>query len=127
MPIGKCKLCLQTKELQNSHLMPRALYVKSRGPGDRGNQDPFVVTVEGSKQSSFQTKDYVLCRDCEQRFSQYGEDYVMGLVTKRNGQFPLLDLLNKATTRTVGKDWTHYSITDTPNIDREKIAHFALS
>jgi hypothetical protein len=127
MVVGKCKLCLHEKDLQNSHLMPRALYVKTRGAGDSGNQDPYVVTVKGGKQSSFQMKDYVLCWDCEQRIRKYGEDYVMGLVTKRNGQFPLLERLNKAATRTVGKDWTHYSATDTPDIDREKIAYFALS
>jgi hypothetical protein len=107
--------------------MPRALYVKSRGSGKKGNQDPYVMTAKDSKQSSHQTKDYVLCRDCEQLFCKNGEDYVMRLVTQRNGQFPLLEMLNRAATRTIGKDWMHYSATDTPSIDREKIAYFALS
>lgn len=127
MPMGICKLCLEDKDLQNSHLMPRALYVKSRGPGKKGNQDPFVVTVEGGKQSSFQTKDYVLCRECEQRFSKNGEDYVMRIVTDREGRFPFLEMLNNAPTRTIGKDWIHYTVTDTPDIDRDKLAYFALS
>jgi hypothetical protein len=127
MLMEKCKLCLQQKELQNSHLMPRALYLKSRDSGKTGNQDPYVVTAQGSKQSSFQTKEYVLCRECEQRFSKNGEEYVMRLVTKQNGRFPLLEKLKNAAARTSGWDWTHYSATDTPNIDREKIAYFALS
>ncbi len=30
MAYGKCKLCLQDKILQDSHLMPKALYEKIR-------------------------------------------------------------------------------------------------
>jgi hypothetical protein len=33
MRLGKCKLCLQMVDLQNSHLMPASLYKKSRIPG----------------------------------------------------------------------------------------------
>ena len=75
--MGICKLCLRQKDLQNSHLMPRALYVKSRGSGTKGNQDPYVVTVKDTKQSSHQTKDYVLCHDCEQLFCKNGEDLIL--------------------------------------------------
>jgi hypothetical protein len=39
MPIGVCKLCLLTKDLKDSHLMPRSLYKRSRGSGKQGNQD----------------------------------------------------------------------------------------
>ena len=38
-PLGNCKLCLQKKDLQNSHLMPRSLYLKSRGPGTMSSPD----------------------------------------------------------------------------------------
>jgi len=31
MPIGICKRCLLTKDLKDSHLMPRSLYKRSRG------------------------------------------------------------------------------------------------
>jgi hypothetical protein len=107
--------------------MPRALYVKARGSGTSGNQDPFVMTKEGGKQSSYQTKDYVLCSDCEDRLNRNGERYVMGLVTKRNGSFPLLDELSKVRPTVKGTAWEMYSVADAPNIDRNQLAYFAIS
>jgi hypothetical protein len=118
---------LEDKELQDSHLMPRSLYKKARGSGGKGNQDPYVVTKQGGKQSSHQTTDYVFCRECEQRFSINGEDYVMRLVTKQNGDFPLLEMLTRVPPTRTGPDWKVHSFADTPNINREKIAYFAIS
>lgn len=125
--MGKCKLCLRDRELQDSHLMPRALYRMARGSGTEGNQDPHVLTAKERKSSSHQIKDRVLCGECEQRFSKNGEDYVMRLVTKRSGQFPLLDMLAAVPTALKMPKWTAYSAGDTPGIDRAKIAYFALS
>lgn len=127
METGICKLCLEHKELQDSHLMPRSLYKKARGSGAKGNQDPVVMTKKGGKQSSHQITDYVLCRDCEQRFGNNGEDYVMRLVTKQNGDFPLLEMLSRAPPTRTGPDWNVHSFADTPNINREKIGYFAIS
>lgn len=127
MPFGRCKLCLQEKDLQKSHLMPRALYVKARGSGSTGNQDPFVMNIEGGKQSSYQTKDYVLCSQCEGRMNRNGEKYVMGLVTKRNGKFPLLEALSSVKPTVKGPVWEMYSAVDTPNVDRAQLAYFAIS
>ena len=76
---GKCKLCLQVRDLQNSHLMPAALYKKSRTQG-AANPNPMQVTERGSIQTSRQMRNYVLCRDCEQLFSKRGENYAMAQV-----------------------------------------------
>ena len=122
---GICKLCLKNKELQDSHLMPRSLYKKSRNP-QLPNSDPLVVTVDGAKQSSFQLTDYVFCWDCEQLFSKNGENYVMRLV-ETNGKFKLLGDLQKAKAKVAGPKITAYSVFDTPGIDRDKIAYFAAS
>lgn len=125
--LGTCKLCTFEKDLQDSHLMPRALYKKARGSGAKGNQDPHVVTVRGRKRSSHQVTDYVLCRECEQRFSKKGEDYVMRLVTQQNGKFPLLEALKKIPPQQSGKNFAVYSAAGTPDIERDKIAYFAIS
>lgn len=125
--LGTCKLCKFQKDLQESHLMPRALYRMARGSGTKGNQDPHVLTAKVRKPTSHQIKDYVLCRDCEQRFSKNGEDYVMRLVTKQHGQFPLLDMLNAIPPSLKTAKWIAYLATDSPGIDRAKIAYFALS
>lgn len=107
--------------------MPRALYRMARGSGTRGNQDPHVLTAKERKPSSHQIRDYVLCRDCEQRFSKHGEDYVMPLITQRTGEFPLLELLSSISTSMKTAKWAAYSAESTPTIDRPKIAYFALS
>jgi hypothetical protein len=127
MQRGICKLCLRESALQASHLMPRALYRKARGTGKTGNQDPTVVSLKGRWQSSFQPKDYVLCRECEARFSERGEHYTMRLVSQQNGRFPLLDMLRNAPSCIPGPGWRGYRMKDSPDIDRPKLAYFAMS
>jgi len=127
MPIGICKLCLLTKDLKDSHLIPRSLYKKSRGSGTKGNQDPLLVTKAARKQSSYQITDYVFCRDCEHRLNVNGEDYVMRLVSKQNLDFPLLDVLQAVPATVKHAEGETYSAADTPTINRDKIAYFAIS
>jgi hypothetical protein len=124
--LGKCALCLLQKDLQASHLMPRSLYKKTRSSGP-GNQDPIIVKSSGLRRTSHQVKNYVLCRDCEHRFNINGEGYVMTLVTDRNGTFPLLDMLNASTATVKKAEFATYSAGVTPQIDRVKLAFFAIS
>jgi hypothetical protein len=51
----------------------------------------------------------------------------MQLVSKQSGHFPLLQMLRAVPTRIDGPEWTAYSAVDTPNIDRKKLAYFAIS
>ena len=99
----------------------------ARGSGTEGNQDPVTFQRRQQKQSSFQVRDYVFCRECEQLFSKNGEDYVMRLVTKKDGTFPLLNTLNAIPTDMARTKWRAYSERQTPDLDREKIAYFASS
>lgn len=125
MPIGICKLCLQTRVLQDSHLLPKALYRLSRNESSP-NPNPSLVSRRGIVQTSRQVKDFVLCADCEQRFSKHGERYAMSQVNRKEG-FALLDTLSKSTNhRTVG-GFTFYYDTSTLGINRAKLAYFALS
>jgi hypothetical protein len=127
MEFGKCKLCLQDKDLQESHLLPRALYRMSRGAGRKGNQDPHVLRRTEQKSSSFQVKAPLFCRECEQRLSTNGENYVMPMVTQKDGRFPLLEILTAAAARSKTPAYRGYSKMETPEIDRAKIAYFAIS
>jgi hypothetical protein len=127
MEFGKCKLCLLDKDLQESHLMPRALYKRTRRPGAKGNRDPVLITKASNKPSSYQIKDCVLCRDCEDLFNRGGEDYAMRLVADPVGNFPLLETLEKIKPTMEHSLWRAYSVADTPDIDRDKIAYFAIS
>jgi hypothetical protein len=58
--------------------------------------------------------------------SEGGEKYVLGLVNDRDQKFPLLDILKKSQA-TCGAHWSQYSVTDTPGIDRRKLAYFGIS
>src|ERR1700730_12243138 len=94
MPIDVCKLCWQTKELQDSHYLPKGAYKVNRAPALR-NPSPVVLSNDEVLQSSAQLSDYLLCRDCEQRFNENGENWVLGNIPRNYGErFPILDALN---------------------------------
>jgi hypothetical protein len=85
-----------------------------------------VATLRGHRQSSYQVRDYVLCRDCEQLFCREGEDYVMRLIHQDNC-FPFLELLNSHGPGLVAGEFRFYPVELTPEIDRGKMAYFAIS
>jgi hypothetical protein len=127
LPIGQCKLCLQTRELQDSHLMPAALYRQGRLDGDP-NPNPTMLTMKGRIQTAKAIKDYVLCRDCEQRLNKCGERYTMTQVTQKAGRsFPLLRTLYGCQMTKSALGFDYYDHTTSPMIDRDKIGYFALS
>ena len=103
-------------------MIPRALYKLARQPGF----DPVVMTPGLATHTSRQIRDFVFCWECEQRFSQKGEDYVMRLLP-RNGSFPLLDRLEFVRIPiSVTEGIATYATTKT-EIDTRIIAYFALS
>ncbi len=96
LPLGMCGLCLQQKELQDSHLLPASLYKQLRDRSAGSNDNPVVVTNERAFTSSQQVSSHFLCADCELRFSANGENYVVAQCAKRDGKFNLRDLLQAA-------------------------------
>src|ERR1700681_97881 len=96
MRVGICKLCLQKRDLQNSHFLPRGMYKKLRSQG-KGNNDPCIVTARDFRRSSGQYTGYVFCKECEKRLNVRGENYAMRILPppgKRS--FPLLEMLDAA-------------------------------
>jgi hypothetical protein len=85
--INKCKLCLQAA----AGAVP-----DDAGIGDKGQSGPASSAKSRTKSSSFQVKAPLFCRECEQRLSKNGENYVMPVVTQKDGRFPLLEILNAA-------------------------------
>ena len=51
----------------------------------------------------------------------------MRLVSQQDGTFPLFEMLRNAPSRIPGPAWTTYAIKDTPKIDRDSLAYFAMS
>ena len=124
---GKCKLCLQMRDLRDSHLMAAALYKESRTPGNR-NPSPLRVTERASIQTSHQLSNFAFCDDCEQLLSKNGEQYVMSQVYDgKTGRFPLLDTLRASTPSWKQPGLRRYDAGAAPSIDSDKLGYFAAS
>lgn len=119
MTVGSCALCLQHRPLHRSHFLPAGFY--------RRMPTPETVTTHAIRATSKQTWDYVLCSECERRFAERGEDYVLKLVADcRTGTCPLLDLLNRSTPFFSGRIFRGYSGKEL-GVDTAKLVYFALS
>ncbi|QGY30069.1 hypothetical protein [Pantoea cypripedii] len=70
--IGICKLCLEVRELQQSHIIPRSYFKNLK------KEDGKIVVLEEGKKSitgNFDPKEPMLCRACEQFLSINYEHY----------------------------------------------------
>ena len=123
-PIGVCKLCLRKAELQDSHLIPAAVYKYANNP-TFANPNPVVVGRRITSSTSRQTKDYLLCLDCEDRFNKHGENEFLKWVWN-GSRFPLGDRLAVAHPFYAFQSFTVFSGRDT-GIDMGKFGYFALS
>jgi hypothetical protein len=74
--------------------------------------------------TSLQVSDYVFCKDCEARFDKGGEQYVTGLVWRRD-EFPLLDKI-KLSWYKVERNYAEVS-GERIGIDTGKLAYYAVS
>ena len=61
----------------------------------KGNPNPIVMTRNVVVPTSNQMRDYLLCDECERRFSEHGENSIARQVYDGTS-FPLLDRLNVA-------------------------------
>jgi hypothetical protein len=121
-----CRLCSRTKELQQSHLIPRGVYKTLRASNDR-NPNPLVVTDEASHSTSQQVQDYLLCGDCEQLFNKRGENWMLANCYRQNGAFELREKLLQATPEHATEDLRVYAAANIPGICRDNLVYFAAS
>lgn len=92
---GRCGLCLETRDLRESHLLPSAVYKLARTPS-RTDPNPVVVRRGRSFTTSRQVSCHFLCSDCEHRFSRNGERYVLSQCARPSGDFKLREFLLKS-------------------------------
>lgn len=118
-----CGLCLQKKELQNSHLLPAALYKQLREPSAGSDPNPVIVTQHKMVTSSKQISSPFLCADCELRFSANGENYVVTQCAERDGSFKLRELLQGASPL-FADDMDQIAIYDVQQLLNTKVDHF---
>jgi len=117
-----CKLCLQYKDLQVSHLIPASAYriiLKDQGSA------PVVLTAKHIGISSRQVTAHELCWDCEQLLRKNGEDWIAKQVFQ-GSDFPLLNRLRFAMPDWEYPDHTAYS-GSACGIDTAKLVYFGAS
>jgi hypothetical protein len=92
-PTTEFRLCLETKLLCDSHLLPAGAYRPLMTPGPKGAEPPVHVGVNHRKplKSSRQIKDYLLYEGCEDRLRRQGEDWMTANGYHADGSFPLRD------------------------------------
>lgn len=70
---GKCALCHEEKELRDSHISSAFLWRRSGITGDKKRYSIISTTNPDLDEHHLQDgiKEYLLCHECEQRFSRY--------------------------------------------------------
>jgi hypothetical protein len=128
---GTCRLCLTPSELQDSHLLPKALYklLKNTAASDgQKNPNPVVVNKKIALKTSAQISDYLLCKQCERRFSTGGEKWMMEHCWRSDSDFPLRSTLENATPVHVGHSGLSiYEGASISGVDIAKTVYFAAS
>ena len=120
---GMCRLCLQQAELQDSHLLPRALYRMIGRGTDRLHPDTVQLTLNSQRKSSEQARRHLLCSRCEQCLNQNGEKWVLHNCYRSQGQFRLRSEVRKRTILS-GPEIEAYSASDE---EKARLAYFCLS
>lgn len=100
------------------------MFLRLRNPKGR-IKHPVIVTAKVAMSTSKQVRDYLLCRQCEKKFDQNGENYVLRQMNNL-GTFRLLDRLRVSPKIDFSLTEGIYSGTAV-GLDMEKFAYFALS
>ena len=80
---SRCPLCLETKVVVSSHLIPKRMSDYCRPPG--GN--PISVMTELVIETARQVQDRLLCMDCEDLLNKGGEMWLLPLLARYEGLF----------------------------------------
>jgi hypothetical protein len=124
MPVGTCALCLETRELRDSHFLPAGFYrIMREGSGE----DPVLVNKSAAFMSSAQARAHLLCGECEHRFNDGGEDWVLKNCWRSPTDFPLHSALIGATPFVDEQGFRSYEGKKIPGVEIDKLAYFGAS
>jgi hypothetical protein len=122
-----CGLCQQRRLLCDSHLIPAAALSLLLSPNLR-NPNPIHVGDAHHFTTSKPLKNYLLCEDCERRFSAHGEDWVLGHSLRQDGEFKIREALLSTTPFTAFHDGLAiYRGASIREVDLDQLVYFALS
>jgi hypothetical protein len=126
MPVGQCALCLETRELRDSHFLPAGFYRIIR-EGATPMDNPVLVNKTTALMSSAQTRTHLLCAECEERFNKGGEDWVLKNCWRSPTNFPLHSALMAATPFVDEKGFRSYEGKKVSSVEIDKLAYFGAS
>jgi len=122
MAIGICKMCLQSKELVRSHLIPRKVHEYCHPPG----HSPIVLTGGKLMASDRQLQHPLLCFDCEQILNVQGEDWCVDRLATYEKTFPIYDEVKKGKLIDDVDGTLVYAVKDVGGIETDRLLHFGL-
>ena len=117
-----CPLCLKTKEIADSHFIPKAVYPYCRDP--EGNT--IVINPDYLGFSDRQIHTPLLCFDCEDILNKGGEAWLMPLLADYDREFPLHEIVTRLAPQITDGDANSYAAVLNPSIDCQKLTHFAM-
>jgi hypothetical protein len=124
---GPCKLCLEHKELRDSHYIPKRAYSMSMAKS-LPNPNPVVLSQGQVKQVSDQLRGHTFCGDCEQMLSDKGEKWVLANIPDDQGEpFPLQEALIPEEPVFTGDEINLYAGRSLPAFNMEKLIYFGMS
>jgi len=123
---GKCALCLETTDLQDSHFLPKAFYKLARTAGET-NPNPIVVNPNVAMKTSKQVSDFLLCAACEDRFNKSGESWMTSNCWRSDADFPLYFAIKAAKPAWASNDFSVYKGAEISGVDVRKLTYFAMS
>jgi len=119
---GKCKLCLNNKNLCDSHLLAKSFYrLHNR------DKDPIFLTSKRKTVTSKQIKNHLLCKDCEQLFNERGERYVQNICYRDDGSFIINDYISKLPIKEDLGNIKLYKYDGSSQLNIDKIIYFGMS
>lgn len=119
--LGRCRLCQKDNvELHKSHYMPAALCPKKKKLE--------YISSAGTRSLTAEITDFILCFDCEHRFSRHGESEVLGHLAGKivDKPSPLLAKLQLLTVLEQDASLKSYCGADA-GLNMDMFAYFALS
>jgi len=119
---GGCPFCLLDKPLIESHLISEGIYSLVRG----GANETILVNSHVIMHTSRQTKDILLCRECDNSLNMNGENWIIPKLARADGKFTFLDILEELPPDAEKERFKIYGTAKNLSIDVDKIAHFAM-
>src|SRR6266545_5705372 len=126
-PVKQCALCLETRELRDSHLLPAGILGLLRD-NTYENPHPYLMSLDYVGQTSNQAKQFLLCHDCEQCLNRCGENWVINSAYHEDTRtFPLRDMLVGAEPVLADPNGRVFDASKIPGIEIAKVTHFGAS